>query len=211
MSSPAWSVATNGTVAGVSGAPDAARLDVLEDLARSRRSNLRIDPDRPVPDELVDRLVGVAGSAPNHRRTFPWRFRILTGPARSTLGEALATHLTVAGDPPEKIAKARSKYLRAPTIVVAAARSGDSPTMTAENRDAVSAAIQTLLLGATAAGLASLWSTGAAVDSAEVLEACDLDPTDRIVGIVYLGWPIAEAPTADRPAPEIVRLGEVDR
>lgn len=185
---------------------DLDRLTVMESIARDRRSNLRVDPDRPVPDALVDRLVAMAATAPNHRRTHPWRFRIATGHARAVIGEALAAHLTAEGDAPEKIAKARSKYLRAPVLVVVAARSGTSPTMTAENRDAVSAAIQTLLLGATAAGLASLWSTGAAVESPLVAAACGFDPDDRIVGLVYLGWPIEEAPEIERPAPESIRL-----
>jgi nitroreductase len=186
---------------------DDDRLAVVEAIAHSRRSNLRMDPERPVADDLVDRLIAMAGTAPNHRRTFPWRFRVLTGEARAALGEALASHLVTAGDPPEKIAKARSKYLRAPTIVVAASRAGDSATMTAENRDAVSAALQTLLLGATAAGLASLWSTGAAVDAAEVREMCGFEPTDRVVGVVYLGWPVGDAPGSERPAPDVVHIG----
>ncbi|MFM8862466.1 MAG: nitroreductase family protein, partial [Acidimicrobiia bacterium] len=105
---------------------DDDRLAVVEAIAHSRRSNLRMDPERPVADDLVDRLIAMAGTAPNHRRTFPWRFRVLTGEARAALGEALASHLVTAGDPPEKIAKARAKYLRAPTIVVAASRAGDS-------------------------------------------------------------------------------------
>lgn len=186
---------------------DDDRLAVVEAIAHSRRSNLRMDPERPVADDLVDRLIAMAGTAPNHRRTFPWRFRVLTGEARAALGEALASHLVSAGDPPEKIAKARSKYLRAPTIVVGASRAGDSATMTAENRDAVSAALQTLLLGATAAGLASLWSTGAAVDAAEVREMCGFEPTDRVVGVVYLGWPVGDAPGSERPTPDVVHIG----
>lgn len=198
----------NGTVDAVPPPGDDDRLSVVEEIARSRRSNLRMDPDRPVTDDLVDRLIAMAATAPNHRRTFPWRFRVLTGDARAALGEALAAHLVAAGDPPEKIAKARSKYLRAPTIVVVASRVGDSPTMTAENRDAVSAALQTLLLGATAAGLASLWSTGAAVESSEVRQVCAFDPTDRVVGIVYLGWPTSEAPDSERPKPDVMRFGE---
>lgn len=203
---PSWFQTANGTVVLVSASHDVDRLAVVEAIAHQRRSNLRMDPDRPVPDELLDRLVAMAGSAPNHRRTSPWRFRLVTGEARAALGDALATHLTASGDPPEKIAKARSKYLRAPALVVVASRAGDSATMTAENRDAVSAAIQTLLLGATAAGLASLWSTGAAVDAPDVARMCGFDPTDRIVGLVYLGWPTAEAPAVERPAPESLRL-----
>lgn len=199
-----------GTVGPMSPTEDPGRLAVVEAVARERRSNLRMDPDRPVPAALVDRLIDLAATAPNHRRTHPWRFRIVEGAARDRIGAALAAHLAEAGDPPEKIAKARTKYRRAPVLVVVAARAGTSPTMTAENRDAVSAAIQTLLLGATAAGLASLWSTGAAADAPGVARACGFDPTDRIVGLVYLGWPVDTAPAVERPAPERIRLTDDD-
>ena len=189
---------------------DLDRLAVLEAVARERRSNLRVDPDRPVADDLVDRLLDIAATAPNHRRTFPWRFRVVTGEGRAALGEALADDLAEWGDPEAKVVKARTKYLRAPTILVIASRAGTSPTMTAENRDAVAAAIQGLLLGATAVGLASYWSTGAAMDSPRIAALCGLDPDDRLVGIVYLGWPVEEPPTIERPRPEVVRLTGAD-
>lgn len=181
-------------------------LATVEGIARRRRSNLRVDPDRMVPDELLDRLIRLAATAPNHKRTFPWRFRVLTGTSRADLGEALAADLEEAGEPSAKIDKARAKYRRAPAMIIVAARAGDSAVMSTENRDAVAAAIQTLLLGATAAGLATLWSTGAAARSRRVAHVCGFDDTDTVVGLVYLGWPVAEPPTADRPEPEILRV-----
>lgn len=184
------------------------RLAVLEGIARERRSNLQVDRDRPVPADLLDRLVAVAATAPNHRRTHPWRFRVFTGAARADLGEALAADLADWGDPEAKIDKARGKYLRAPVVVLVASRAGTSPTMTEENRDAVSAAIQNLLLGATAAGLASYWSTGAAVGSPRIAALAGLDDTDRMVGLVYLGWPTGDPSPIDRPAPEVLVLSD---
>ena len=185
--------------------PTADHLEVLESLAERRRSNLRVDPDRPIDPELVDRLVRLAATAPNHKKTYPWRFRVLAGDARAALGEALAEDLIAAGEEnPAKVAKARVKYRRAPVMVVVAAAEGDHAVMTDENRDAVSAAIQTLLLGATAAGLASLWSTGAAAHSGRIAELCGLQPTDTIVGLVYLGWPNSEPECPPRPEPDLV-------
>jgi nitroreductase len=182
-------------------------LSSFETIASLRRSSLRVDPDRAIPDQLVDRLIAVSATAPNHRRTFPWRFRIITGRGRAELGEALAQDLVEAHQPEAKIEKARSKYLRAPVLIAVASVAGEDTTMTAENRDAVSAAIQTLLLGATAAGLASYWSTGAAMTSARLREFCGFDETDTIVGLLYLGWPIGDPPPIDRPAPESLRIG----
>lgn len=182
----------------------ADHLDVLESLAQRRRSNLRVDPDRPVDPALVERLVRLAATAPNHKKTYPWRFRIVAGDARTDLGEALAEDLIAAGEEnPAKVAKARVKYRRAPVMVVVGAAAGEHAVMTEENRDAVSAAIQTLLLGATAAGLASLWSTGAAAHSDRIAALCGLDPTDSIVGLVYLGWPNSEPECPPRPEPDL--------
>lgn len=194
-------------------APDHASdpLSVLEELARTRRSNLQMDPERPVPPDLVDRLIRMAACAPNHKRTFPWRFRMITGDARRGLGDALAADLADAGEPEAKQIKARSKYLRAPLVLAVASRAGDSELMTTENRDAVSAAIQTLLLGATAAGLASYWSTGAAMTSERLAHSCRFESDDTLIGLIYLGWPVAEPPSIDRPAPEILHLDRLDQ
>lgn len=177
-------------------------LTALEEVARRRRSSLRVDVDRPVPAELVERLISLAVTAPNHHRTTPWRFRVLTGAGRDRLGHALAEELARSDDSDSRIEKARSKYRRTPVIVVVASRAGVDGIETAENRDAVSAAIQTLLLGATAAGLVTLWSTGMAARSDLVRDAMELDPTDTVVGVLYLGWPLEPMSATERPAPE---------
>jgi len=182
-------------------------LASFERVATRRRSSLLVDRERVVPEELLDRLIAVAATAPNHKRTFPWRFRVITGEGRAQFGEALAQDLIEADQAEAKIEKARAKYLRAPAILAIASIRGENDTMTAENRDAVSAAIQTLLLGATAAGLASYWSTGAAMTSTRLREFCSFDDSDTVVGVIYLGWPTGSPPPIDRPAPEVVRIG----
>jgi nitroreductase len=185
----------------------------FSELADRRRSNLRIDPDRAIDESLLDQLIAIAATAPNHHRTSPWRFRIISGQGRLGLGNALAEQLVNHPDPDPaiqqaQISKARAKYLRAPVVVVIASRPGNDEVATLENRDAVSAAIQTLLLAATDAGLASLWSTGAAAQSTEVAEFCGFDPDDTIIGLVYLGWPTAELEPALRAVPEVVRIDQ---
>lgn len=183
------------------------------ELAGRRRSNLRIDPDRAVDPDLLEHLIRTAATAPNHHRTNPWRFRIITGEGRRGLGEALAKDLSsdlsggsAAAVDAARVSKARAKYLRAPVMVAVASRAGADAVATIENRDAVAAAIQTLLLAATEAGLASLWSTGAAVTSPSVSRFCGFDPSDAIVGLIYLGWPTAQLDDVHRPAPEISRI-----
>lgn len=179
--------------------PGPEELAAFEALARSRRTNLRMDPHRPVPAELVERLCRLAMWAPNHKRTWPWRFTALAGGARAELGEALAEALAAAGQPDAKVDKARGKYLRAPLMLAVAAAGDPDPVRRAENRDAVAAGVQTLLLGATAAGLASYWGTGAVTEVDRVRELCALEPGDQLVALVYLGWPIGDVPEPVRP------------
>ena len=64
--------------------------------------------------------------------------------------------------------------------------------------------VQTLLLGATAAGLASYWGTGAVTEAPEVKELCGFAPQDVIVAAIYLGWPLGLDPARpERPPAEV--------
>lgn len=182
-------------------------LGTFERLAASRRSSLRVDPQAPVPSNLVERLCQVAAWAPNHKKTWPWRFAVFTGDGRSRLGNTIADALDPATfDKPEKIDKFRVKYLRAPTMLVVGSVAGRSAIRTAENRDATAAAVQTLLLGATAVGLASFWSSSIPDADAAVAELCGWEPATATIAVIYLGWPIEEVPVPQRPSVSIVQL-----
>lgn len=186
--------------------PDTSALEAFDRLARVRRTSLKVDPAVPVPPELVERLLGLATWAPNHKRTWPWRFTVVTGPARQQLGELVAGFEQRRGGEPARVDKARGKYLRAPVVILVGAAWQPDPARRREDRDAVAAGVQTLLLGATAAGLASHWATGDWMDDPAVKSFAALGPDDDLVALVYLGWPSADVPTVDRPAPAITWL-----
>ena len=185
--------------------PTAIELARFEVLARRRRTNLRIDVERPVPVELVRRLCNVAQWAPNHHRSWPWRFAALTGDARRRLGAVVAEDLRAAAAAPEKIAKAEGKYLRAPLILAVAVGhgAGDGEERRVEDRDAVAAGVQNLLLGATAAGLASYWGSGAVLGLRGVRALCGFAPTDTLVAMIYLGYPLGDVAVPTRPDPSL--------
>ena len=174
-------------------------FDEVSTLIRIRRTNLRIDPDLAVGKELLAELCELGTWAPNHKLTEPWRFAVLTGGARSTLGELTAAGLRRAGIEDEaRLQKQRTKYLRAPVVLVVACSTTSTGVRAVEDRDATAVAVQNILLAATAAGLASYWGTGAAVSSPGVADLCGFDDSDAIVAIIYLGWPKAEAPLPTR-------------
>jgi nitroreductase len=178
---------------------------------RDRRSNLNVDPERPVPRELVDQLLDLATWAPNHYRTNPWRFVVLTGPARARVGEIAARALQATGQPEAKesiVERQRTQFLRAPAVIVAASAPDEDPIKHVENKHAVAAGVQNILLGAQAAGLAGAWRSGLAMTDPEVSgpvkEALGLDPGDEIVSFVYLGYPIAPPGAREKP-PAVVK------
>jgi nitroreductase len=194
-------VAPGGGRVRLAGAQQLLDLASFELLAASRRTSLRLDPDVRVPYELVERLCLIATWAPNHKRTWPWRFALYTGDGRARLGETIASELEAAGmDDEAKLAKFRRKYLRAPAILVVGSAEGETSRRTRENRDATAAAVQNVLLAATAAGLASFWSSGHPEADAAVAELSGWEDGVSTVAVIYLGWPTGDVEVPTRPA-----------
>ena len=183
----------------------AVTLTDLTELIHQRRTSLLVDHERAVPVELVTELCDLVQWAPNHKRTWPGRFALFTGEGRQRLGDAFGDDLVdegygdpVTGDP-GKVDKARRKYLRTPAVLVVGSASHPKENLRRENLHSVAAGVQNLLLGATAAGLASYWGSPPLNDSKRVLELCGFEPDVHILGAVYLGWPAAEVAVPQRP------------
>jgi nitroreductase len=192
---------TSVTTAGEATTP---AFETLSELVRSRRSNLRMDLDQPVPAEVVARLCELAMWAPNHMRTNPWKFAVFTGEGRRRLGATFEEAMMARGETdPDRLKKARTKYLRAPAMLLVGSAAHDDPILHAENRDAVAAGVENLLLGATALGLASYWSTGEIAGVAGVKQLSGFDQRDQLVAVIYLGWPAAPLPAPPKVAAPI--------
>jgi nitroreductase len=162
-----------------------------------------VDKARAVPADVIHELCELAQWAPNHKRTWPWRFAMAEGPARARLGDVIGDAMQANGDPPEKVDKARTKYLRTPTTLVVGAAPGDSEQRTGENRDSVAAGIEIMLLAATAHGLASYWSSCPKGANDTVAELCGFEPGTHISGLIYLGWASSSIEPPSRPAPDV--------
>ncbi len=182
-------------------------FDDLADIIRSRRTHMLVSREREVPTELIEELIELGTWAPNHKKTWPWKFAIVSGAGRARLGEAFADDMCErqVGDAGKRL-KTKSKYTRTPASLVVACEPHDHPTFHDENRDAVAAAIQNILLGATAKGLASFWGTAPLMDSQRAIELCGFEPADRILAVIYLGWPAGSVDAPQRPAPAITHV-----
>lgn len=178
----------------------------VDEVIRTRRTNLKVDPDDEVPDELVDLLIELACWAPNHKRTWPWRFTVITGDARYRLGETLAAVAPGLGVAPEKVAKLPGKYARSAAVVLVWTVVDPDPVRAKEDRDAVAAATQNLLLAATSFGLGSYWATIPEVLTDATRRFAHVDDDHELVALVYLGWPVGSMPAPARPPAVVTRI-----
>lgn len=167
--------------------------EIVSAVIRARRTSLAVNTSRVVPISVVEELCQLAQCAPNHKRTAPWRFALAAGTRRNDLGEIVARTLLAAGHTEERVARTATKYLRAPTVVIVGSASGDSELRSAENRDAVAAGIQNMLLAATALGLSSHWSSCPLEAHDDVAEFCGFESGTSILAAIYFGWPATAA------------------
>ena len=164
----------------------------------------------PAPDEgALELLLECACRAPDHGRLRPWRLIVIRGAARERLGELMAEQLRRkqpdASD--DSLQRERQKPLRAPLIIAVAAACNAAARIPAiEQILAAGAAAQNIMLAATALGFGSMWKTGDVAYDDAAKSALGLQPTDTIVGLLYIGTapdgavpPPARGQWQDRP------------
>jgi len=178
--------------------------DTITATIRNRRSIGRVAPE-PLPRQVVTELIEAAVLAPNHRLTHPWRFVVLTGDARGEVGAAHARAVArlKPGYPEAGLVKEAARLERAPVVIACWVPGSDDPVRAREDRDAVAAGVQNLLLAAHAKGLAAIWRTGTMADEPEVAEALGIEPGGSLVAMVYLGRAGDNAPPPPRARPAV--------
>lgn len=158
---------------------------------------------KSIPDAMVQQLLQLADYAPTHGRTEPWRFFVYQGEgltrfcndharlywehtAEETRKQQTFDNLAHAGDMASHLVAAVMR--RTPETKI--------PMM--EEYAATAAAIQNILLGAEALGIAAIWNTGGMALKQPMKSYLQLQEEDLVVGLLYLGF-------TDQPRKEAVR------
>ena len=148
---------------------------------------------KKIPDEQVRELLKLANWAPTHGRTEPWRFIVYSG---IKVKEFCHDHAELyrSNTPPEKFEQANyDKQFHngdlASHIIIAIMQRGNLPKIPAVEEIAATAiAIQNILLGATAAHIASFLSTSGMIHTPAMKNFLHLKEEDIVMGILYLGY-----------------------
>jgi nitroreductase len=154
---------------------------------------------QPGLDAAQTRVILEAGAcAPDHRQLRPWRFIGFSDAARAELGQWFVEAL-LERDPqaePAAQARARDKAQHGATLLLAVA---EVPSI--ERLISLGAALQNMLLMATALGLGSGLGGGRALSSAALRRGLNLQDGEHAVCFVAFGQAQAEPDHVLRPDP----------
>lgn len=155
---------------------------------QQRNAAARLLDPAPSGDEL-EAMFQAAFRVPDHGRLQPWRFLQIEGAGRERLGDLFVSAASTDGEEDsEKLAKIRSKPLRAPMIVVVIACISEHPKAPpVEQRLSAGCAAHNLLLAAEALGYAGIWRTGGMAFNRHVMDGLGLVANEEIVGFLYIG------------------------
>lgn len=186
-------------------------MDVFSAI-RKRRAVREYLPD-PVRKEDICAILDAANQAPSALNRQQWEFLIVTGPKILEMGKSyrstLDDYLAHWDRSPMREFITREGFIRfsetyggAPVVIVVLTPVDEAPNFRKANIESASAALENLMLAATARGLGTCWMTGPLRDE-QTLRPILAIPDDReIVAITPLGYPavIPAAPPRLDPA-----------
>ena len=180
---------------------------------RERRS-VRKYQARPVPQELIGKVLEAAGWAPSAHNAQPWRFIVLVDPeVKRGLAEAMA--MAWAADlakdgvtvEPEGFKLRVERFATAPVLVLAClgmdgmAKITDSERQSCERDLAVqslAAALQNMLLAAHAEGLGACWFCAPAFCKETVREVLGIPDAVEPQALIAMGYAAEKPPATPR-------------
>ncbi|MDX5422887.1 MAG: nitroreductase [Hymenobacteraceae bacterium] len=181
-------------------------LTISEIIQKRRTTKPPQMNGKRIPDEQVKQLLELADWPPTHGYTEPWRFRVYAG---DKVKDFCQTHADLyrAHTAPDKFMDLKHEKLlhmgdKASHVIIACMRRGDLPKIPAlEEIASTSCAIQNILLGATALGIASYWGSGGMAYQPAMKDFLQLREEDLVLGILYLGYTDIPLPEGKRTVP----------
>lgn len=168
--------------------PTGSTLNLLVSLVAKRRTP-GSGAESPSNEEL-DSLLRAAATVPDHGGLKPWRFVVVSGEARTLMGEALVRDLVdTRGPVPESaLDKARRKAFAAPTLIVLiASPHTESKVPVWEQLCSAACCGYAVVLAAQALGLGAVWKSTPLREGAAIGDLFGLGAAERLLGWVNVG------------------------
>jgi nitroreductase len=179
-------------------------FSTISTIIKNRRSVKPVTMNgKKIPDYQIESLLELADWAPTHGFTEPWRFVVYaTASDFSHQHAELYKCSTTPGNFQEtEYNRLYQQGDKASHVILAIMKRGNLPKIPViEEVEAVSCAVQNILLGATALGIASFWSTGGMAMRPPMKEFLKLGEDDHVIGVLYLGY-VDSNPNGNRSVP----------
>ncbi len=158
-------------------------------LIKSRRSVMPTNySEEKISQEELQKILESANWAPNHKRTEPWRFKIIDGKGKQRLADFMVGKY-LENTPPEaqsdrkKSAIIEKCLLSDKIILICMKTSHQLPEW--EELAAMSMAVQNMWLMCTVMGIGSYWSSPGAIS--KMKEFVELEDDENCWGLFYMG------------------------
>ena len=167
---------------------------IISNIIKSRRT---VKPSKmngkSIPDEQVLQLLELADWAPTHKHTEPWRFIVYSSDKAkkfvSDHAELYRKSVSEENFNKDKYEKILGNGNNLSHLIICVMKRDEQKRLPEiEEISAASAAVQNILLGATASGIANFWSTGGMTHSELMKEYLGLNTEDKVIGLIYLGY-----------------------
>lgn len=181
-------------------------MDVFEAI-HQRRAVRQYLPD-PVSRDEIRTILDAARWAPSALNHQQWQFVVVTGKKIGEMGESFAriieeytrnwesSRMRGSGFTREEFVRFAATYGGAPYVIVVLTDTAKTADFQRANLESASAAMQNLLLAATALGLGTCWMTGPLQDEKALRHILEIPNNKEIVAVTPLGYPasVPEAP-----------------
>ncbi|MEM1259244.1 MAG: nitroreductase [Bacteroidota bacterium] len=163
---------------------------MLFDIIKKRRSVFPAQYNtKPVSKETIEMLLEAANWAPNHRKTEPWRFKVLLGNSKEALGTFLANKYQEIEERPKqiKVKKLLENTSRAGAIIAICMQRDPKESLPEwEELAATAMAVQNMWLCCTEMDLGCYWSSPGLIKYMDAF--FDLNEGEQCLGFFYLGY-----------------------
>ncbi|MDB5231163.1 MAG: nitroreductase [Chitinophagaceae bacterium] len=171
-----------------------SNLDILNGIIANRRTVKPASMNgKLIEESSIHTLLQLADWAPTHGHTEPWRFFVYTPLSKSKFcADHAALYKQYTAEDKFMQASYEKLFHMADTashVIVVVMKKGNNPKIPVqEELIATACAIQNILLGCAAAGIAAYWGTGGMTYHPKFKEYFGLDEKDLIAGTLYLGY-----------------------
>lgn len=176
-------------------------FEIFQKIVTGRRSSKpSLMNGKKIDPASVQQLLELADWAPTHGRTEPWRFVVYSGESLKIFCQQHAD-LYKAHTDADKFTTAKYQGIIqngekiSHLVLVYMKRQPTQKIPLIEEIAATAAAVEHILLGAHALGIATLWSTGAMTHHESMKNMLGLADDDLVMGLLYLGY--TDETTAD--------------